>query len=211
MQEIALVLLSTVLVNNVLLAQTLGVSSLLGLSTQGKSAQGKSAQGKSASLGSVLRLAAATSILLLASAAVNHLLYHWLLVPLDLGYLALPVFVLVIVLATQLLLTGSRRLDLRYHRNLKSLQPLLMANAAILGVTLLNVADTTSLALAMLRALGAGIGFSVVLVLFAGLREQLTTTAMPAPFRGPAIAMISAGLMALAFMGFVGMGFVGMG
>lgn len=206
MQEIALVLLSTVLVNNVLLVQTLGVSSLLGLS-----AQGKSAQETSAPLGSVLGLAVATSILLLASAAVNHLLYHWLLVPLDLGYLALPVFVLVIVLATQLLLTGSRRLDLRYHRNLKSLQPLLMANAAILGVTLLNVADTTSLAVAMLRALGTGIGFSVVLVLFAGLREQLTATAMPAPFRGPAIAMISAGLMALAFMGFVGMGFVGMG
>ncbi|MGE3296999.1 MAG: electron transport complex protein RnfA [Porticoccaceae bacterium] len=201
MQEITLLLLSTVLVNNVLLVQTLGVSSLLGLSTEGKSAP----------LDRVLGLAAATGVLLLASAAMNHLLYHWVLVPLDLGDLALPVFVLVIVLATQLILIGSRRLDLRYHRNLKTLQPLLMANAAILGVTLLNVADTTSLALAMLRALGTGIGFSVVLALFAGLREQLTTTAVPAPFRGPAISLISAGLMALAFMGFVGMGFVGMG
>ena len=196
MQEVALVLLSTVLVNNVLLAQTLGVSSLLRMSAPGRSSR----------LDRVPGLAAATSLLLVVSAAVNHLLYHWLLVPLDLGYLALPVFVLVIVLATQLALIGSRRLDLRYHRNLKSLQPLLMANAAILGVTLLNVADTSSLALAMLRALGAGVGFSVVLVLFAGLREQLTAAAMPVPFRGPAIAMISAGLMALAFMGFVGMG-----
>lgn len=201
MQEIALVLLSTVLVNNVLLAQTLGVSSLLGMSAQGMSAPGRSSR-----LDRVPGLAAATSLLLVASAAVNHLLYHWLLVPLDLGYLALPVFVLVIALATQLMLTGSRRLDLRYHRNLKTLQPLLMANAAILGVTLLNVADTSSLALVILRALGAGVGFSVVLVLFAALREQLTAAAMPAPFRGPAIAMISAGLMALAFMGFVGMG-----
>ncbi|MGD9983430.1 MAG: electron transport complex protein RnfA [Porticoccaceae bacterium] len=205
MQEVALVLLSTVLVNNVLLAQTLGVSSLLGMSAQGMSAPGKSAPERSSRLDRVPGLAAATGLLLVASAAVNHLLYHWLLVPLDLGYLALPVFVLVIVLATQLMLTGSRRLDLRYHRNLKTLQPLLMANAAILGVTLLNVADTSSLALAILRALGAGVGFSVVLVLFAGLREQLTAAAMPAPFRGPAIAMISAGLMALAFMGFVGM------
>ncbi len=200
MQEIALVLLSTVLVNNVLLVQTLGVSSLLGMSAPEGSSR----------LDRVPGLAAATSLLLVVSAAVNHLLYHWLLVPLELGYLALPVFVLVIVLATQLILTGSRRLDLRYHRNLKTLQPLLMANAAILGVTLLNVADTSSLALAILRALGAGVGFSVVLVLFAGLREQLTAAAMPAPFRGPAIALISAGLMALAFMGFVGMGFVGM-
>ena len=196
MQEVALVLLSTVLVNNVLLAQTLGVSSLLRMSAPGRSPR----------LDRVPGLAAATSLLLVVSAAVNHLLYHWLLVPLDLGYLALPVFVLVIVLATQLALIGSRRLDLRYHRNLKSLQPLLMANAAILGVTLLNVADTSSLALAILRALGAGVGFSVVLVLFAGLREQLTAAAMPAPFRGPAIATVSAGLMALAFMGFVGMG-----
>lgn len=196
MQEVALVLLSTVLVNNVLLAQTLGVSSLLRMSAPGRSSR----------LDRVPGLAAATSLLLVASAAVNHLLYHWLLVPLDLGYLALSVFVLVIVLVTQLMLTGSRRLDLRYHRNLNTLQPLLMANAAILGVTLLNVADTSSLALAMLRALGAGVGFSVVLVLFAGLREQLTAAAMPTPFRGPAIAMISAGLMALAFMGFVGMG-----
>ena len=201
MQEIALVLLSTVLVNNVLLVQTLGVSSLLGMSAQGMSAPEGSSR-----LDRVPGLAAATSLLLVVSAAVNHLLYHWLLVPLELGYLALPVFVLVIVLATQLILTGSRRLDLRYHRNLKTLHPLLMANAAILGVTLLNVADTSSLALALLRALGAGIGFSVVLVLFAGLREQLTAAAMPAPFRGPAIALISAGLMALAFMGFVGMG-----
>lgn len=201
MQEIALVLLSTVLVNNVLLAQTLGVSSLLGMSAQGMSAPGRSSR-----LDRVPGLAAATSLLLVASATLNHLLYHWLLVPLDLGYLALPVFVLVIALATQLMLTGSRRLDLRYHRNLKTLQPLLMANAAILGVTLLNVADTSSLALVILRALGAGVGFSVVLVLFAALREQLTAAAMPAPFRGPAIAMISAGLMALAFMGFVGMG-----
>lgn len=201
MQEIALVLLSTVLVNNVLLVQTLGVSSLLGMSAPGMSASGRSSR-----LDGAPGLAAATSLLLVASAAVNHLLYHWLLVPLDLGYLALPVFVLVIVFATQLILTGSRHLDLRYHRNLKTLQPLLMANAAILGVTLLNVADTSSLALAMLRALGAGVGFSVVLVLFAGLREQLTAAAMPVPFRGPVIAMISAGLMALAFMGFVGMG-----
>ncbi|MGB5145738.1 MAG: Rnf-Nqr domain containing protein [Porticoccaceae bacterium] len=190
MQEVALVLLSTVLVNNVLLTQTLGVSALWGMSSRLSAAAG---------------LAAATSALLLLSAGTNHILYHWLLMPLGIQYLALPVFVLAIASIARGLVLGSRRLDPRLHRNLKALEPLLMANAAVLGLTLLNAADTASLALALLRALGTALGFALVLVLFAGLREQLTVAAVPLPFRGPAIAMISAGLMALAFMGFVGM------
>ncbi len=190
MHEIALVLLGTVLVNNVLLAQTLGVSALWGMSSR---------------LGGAVGLAGATGALLLLSAMANHGVYHWLLVPLGIQYLALPVFVLVIALSARGLVLGSRRLDARLHRNLNAMQPLLMANAAVLGLTLLNAADTSSLALALLRALGTALGFALVLVLFAGLREQLTAAAVPLPFRGPAIAMISAGLMALAFMGFVGM------
>lgn len=190
MQEIALVLLSTVLVNNVLLAQTLGVSALSGMSSRLSGAAG---------------LAAATSALLLLSAGTNHILYHWLLTPLGIQYLALPVFVLAIASIARGLVLGSRRLDPRLHRNLKALEPLLMVNAAVLGLTLLNAADAASLALALLSAFGTALGFALVLVLFAGLREQLTAAAVPLPFRGPAIAMISAGLMALAFMGFVGM------
>ena len=190
MQEVALVLLSTVLVDNVLLAQTLGVSALWGMSSR---------------LGSAAGLAAATGALLLLSAGTNHILYRWLLMPLGIQYLALPVFVLAIASIARGLVLGSRRLDPRLHRNLKALEPLLMANAAVLGLTLLNAADTASLALALLRALGTALGFALVLVLFAGLREQLTAAAVPLPFRGPAIAMISAGLMALAFLGFVGM------
>ncbi len=190
MQEVALVLLSTVLVNNVLLAQTLGVSALSGMSSRLSGAAG---------------LAAATSALLLLSAGTNHILYHWLLTPLGIQYLALPVFVLAIASIARGLVLGSRRLDPRLHRNLKALEPLLMVNAAVLGLTLLNAADAASLALALLSAFGTALGFALVLVLFAGLREQLTAAAVPLPFRGPAIAMISAGLMALAFMGFVGM------
>ncbi|MFZ2208609.1 MAG: Rnf-Nqr domain containing protein [Porticoccaceae bacterium] len=190
MHEIALVLLGTVLVNNVLLAQTLGVSALWGMSSR---------------LGGAVGLAVATGALLLLSAAANHIVYHWLLIPLGVQYLALPVFVLVIALIARGLVLGSRCLDARLHRNLNAMQPLLMANAAVLGLTLLNAADTPSLALVLLRALGPALGFALVLVLFAGLREQLTAAAVPLPFRGPAIAMLSAGLMALAFMGFVGM------
>ncbi|MBK6959698.1 MAG: electron transport complex subunit RsxA [Gammaproteobacteria bacterium] len=190
MHEIALVLLGTVLVNNVLLAQTLGVSALWGMSSR---------------LGGAVGLAAATGALLVLSVAANHIVYRWLLVPLDIQYLALPVFVLVIALIARGLVLGSRRLDARLHHNLNAMQPLLMANAAVLGLTLLNAADTPSLALALLRALSTALGFALVLVLFAGLREQLTAAAVPLPFRGPAIAMLSAGLMALAFMGFVGM------
>lgn len=190
MHEIALVLLGTVLVNNVLLAQTLGVSALWGMSSR---------------LGGAVGLAVATGALLVLSVAANHIVYRWLLVPLDIQYLALPVFVLVIALIARGLVLGSRRLDARLHHNLNAMQPLLMANAAVLGLTLLNAADTPALALALLRALGTALGFALVLVLFAGLREQLTAAAVPLPFRGPAIAMLSAGLMALAFMGFVGM------
>ena len=195
MHEIALILLGTALVNNVLLAQTLGVSALLGMS----------ASRKSAALGRTLDFAAATGLLLVTGTGANHLLYHGLLVPLQIAYLALPVFVLVIAMAAHLILTGSRRLRHRHHRQLEARRNLLIANAAVLGVALSEVAGTASLPLALLGALGAALGFALVLVLLAGLREQLVEGAVPRPFRGSAIAMITAGLMALAFMGFSGL------
>ena len=196
MHEIALILLGTALVNNVLLAQTLGVSALLGMS----------APGNSAAPGRTLDFAAATGLLLVTGTGANHLLYHVLLVPLQIAYLALPVFVLVIAMAAHMILAGSRRLRHRHHRQLEARRNLLIANAAVLGVALSEIAGTASLPLALLRALGAALGFALVLVLLAGLREQIVAGAVPLPFRGAAVAMITAGLMALAFMGFSGMG-----
>lgn len=194
MQEIALVLLGSALVNNLLLTQTLGVSALIGMSAPGISFRP----------GIALAFAAATGLVLVTGTGVNHLLYHGLLLPLGLAYLALPVFVLMIATIAQLLLAGSRRLD--YHHQIDARRNLLIANAAVLGVTLNEVAATPSLTLALLRALGAALGFALVLVLLAGLRGQLTESAIPVPFRGSSIVLITAGLMALAFMGFTGMG-----
>lgn len=195
MQEIALILLGSALVNNLLLTQTLGASSLLGMSAPGTSFRP----------GVTLVFAAATGLVLVTGTAVNHLLYHGLLVPLQIAYLTLPVFVLVIAMTAQLILAGSRRLG-HHHGQLEARRNLLIANAAVLGVSLNEVAASPSLALALLRALGGALGFALVLVLLAGLRGELTEAAIPMPFRGPAIVLITAGLMALAFMGFTGMG-----
>lgn len=194
MQEIALVLFGSALVNNLLLTQTLGVSALLGMSTPGDAFRPRL----------TLVFAATAGFVLVAGTGVNHLFYHGLLLPLGLAYLGLPVFVLVIATITQLTLAGSRCAG-RCHRQVYARRNLLIANAAVLGVTLNEIAGTPSLALALLRASGAALGFALVLVLLAGLRGQLTETALPAPFRGPSIVLITAGLMALAFMGFAGM------
>ena len=190
MQEITLILIGTALVNNVVLAQLLGVSSLL---TQSVRIEG------------ALRLAAATATLLLAGSAGHYLIDRWLLQPLDLELFALPVAVLWIALAAALIELASQRIDARLHRALVQLRPLTIANSAVLGTALVNAERASSLAAALANAFGVALGFALVLVLFAAMRERLGAVAVPAAFRGAPVALLSAGLMALAFLGFARM------
>jgi len=190
MQEIAPMLVATALVDNIVLVQLLGVSSLLALSARFQGA---------------LQLAAATAGLLLVGTAGHQLILRWLLDPLELQVFALPVAVLWIALAAALVEWASRRVDARLHLALVRLRPLTIANGAVLGTALVNAERAGSLAAALANALGVALGFALVLVLFAGVRERLAAIAVPAAFRGAPITLLSAGLMALAFLGFARM------
>ena len=190
MHEIALILLGTALVNNLALSQLLGTSALLGISAR---------------VAGAARLAGATGALLVITAAGQYLAQRWLLEPLALPELRLPVAMLLIVLATALIELGGRRLDARLHRALVELRPLLITNTAVLATALTAAEQATSLAVALLQALAAALGFALVSVLLAGVREHLEAVAVPPVFRGAPLTLISAGLMALAFMGFARM------
>ena len=184
MSDLALLLFGAALVNNFVLAKFLGLCPFMGVSQR---------------LDSALGLSLATAFVLTLSSGLAWALQAWLLEPLDLAHLRTLGFILVIAAVVQFteLLMRSRAPLL--YRVLGLYLPLITTNCAVLGVALLNVQE------ALLFGFGASLGFALVLLLFAQLRQRLQLADVPAAFRGTPIALITAGLMALAFMGFVGM------
>lgn len=183
-----LLLIGTALVNNVVLVQLLAPCPLFGATDRFDAA---------------LVLAAVTAATLTLTSLVNALLERALLQPLGLEHLRLPVFLLVIATVVQAGALIARR---RYPAQCQTLGiwlPLIAANCAVLGVALLNAAELSGVFAATLRGLGAGLGFALVLVPFAALRERLED--VPVPLRGGAIQLITAGLAALAFLGLAGL------
>ncbi len=190
MRDIALVLLSTVLVNNFVLVQFLGLCPFMGVSRR---------------LDSALGMGIATSFVLTLSSAVSYLVNRWILQAFDLQYLRTLSFILVIGVIVQFTEHVIRRQSPLLHRVLGLYLPLITTNCAVLGVALLSVQQQHSLLQAMVQGLGAALGFTLVLVLFSALREQLELADIPAPFKGSAIALLCAGIMSMAFMGFSGL------
>ncbi len=190
MSEPLLILLGAILVNNFVLVQFLGLCPFMGVSSK---------------LETALSMALATTFVLTLAAASSHMVYHYLLVPFGLEYLNIIAFILVIAALVQFTEMLVRHSSPLLYRVLGVFLPLITSNCAVLGVALLNVGAARSFTGAVLYGLGAALGFSLVLVLFAALRERLAAADVPMPFRGPAIAMVTAGLMALAFMGFTGL------
>ena len=189
--SLILILVSTILVNNFVLAQFLGLCPFMGVSNKIETAIGMSL---------------ATTFVLTLSSVLSYLTYQYLLIPLDLSYLRTLSFILVIAVTVQVTEMVIRKSSPLLYRVLGVFLPLITTNCAVLGVALLNVrkADSTLLSSA-LYGFGAAVGFSLILVLFAAMREKIAVADVPAPFKGPSIAMITAGLMSLAFMGFSGL------
>lgn len=190
MSDIIILLISAILVNNFVLVQFLGLCPFMGSSNKIETAIGMSA---------------ATTFVLTLSSMVSYLVYQYLLVPLDIAWLRTIAFIVVIaalVNFTEMLMLKTSPL---LHRILGIFLPLITTNCAVLGVALLNINAANTFIESAFYGFGAALGFSLVLVLFAALREKLVLADIPAPFKGPAIAMITAGLMSLAFMGFTGM------
>lgn len=191
MRDVALILLGTVLVNNFVLVQFLGLCPFMGVSRRVDSAIG---------------MGVATAFVLTLATSLSYLVHRWLLVPFDLEYLRTISFIVVIAVVVQFTEIVIRKQSPLLHRVLGLYLPLITTNCAVLGVALLSVQQQHSLFEAMIYGFGAAVGFSVVLVLFSVLRERLELADVPAPFKGSAIAFMSAGIMSLAFLGFSGMG-----
>lgn len=190
MTDLILILVATVLVNNFLLVRFLGLCPFLGVSRNLEAAFGMSL---------------ATSFVLTLSSAVSYLLHEYLLVPLQLEYLRTISFILVIAASVQFTEIMVRRLSPLLNEVLGIYIPLIATNCAVLGVALLNVQEAKGFAQSVFFGFGASAGFALVLVMFAAVREKLISADIPLPFRGTAIALVTAGIMSLAFMGFSGM------
>lgn len=190
MVELVIILISTVLVNNFVLVRFLGLCPFLGVSRSLEAATGMSL---------------ATAFVLTLSSATAYLLHTFVLVPLELGYLRTISFILVIAASVQFTEIMVRRMSPLLDQVLGIYIPLIATNCAVLGVALLNVQQATGFVQSVFYGLGASLGFALVLVMFAAIRERLEAADVPAPFRGTAIALMTAGIMSLAFMGFSGM------
>ncbi len=190
MSELILILVGTVLVNNFVLVRFLGLCPFMGVSRNLEAAFGMSL---------------ATAFVLTLSSAVSYLLHHYLLVPLQLEYLQTIGFILVIAVSVQFTEIMVRRLSPLLDQVLGIFIPLIATNCAVLGVALLNVQQAKGFVQSVFFGFGASMGFALVLVLFAATRERLDACDVPLPFRGTAIALMTAGIMSLAFMGFSGM------
>ena len=190
MTEYALILVGTVLVNNFVLVKFLGICPFMGVSKKFETAFG---------------MGLATTFVITLSSLLAWLINEYVLQPLDIVYLSTISFILVIASVVQFTETVMHKTSPVLYQLLGIFLPLITTNCAVLGVALLNLQDQRGLMESMVYGFGAGIGFSLVLVLFAGVRERVNVSDVPEPFHGSAIALITAGLMSLAFMGFAGL------
>lgn len=198
MKEMILILVSAALVNNVVLSQFLGLCPFLGVSRQVKTA---------ASMG------AAVIFVITISSAIASLIYDFILVPLDLEYLQTIVFILVIAALVQLVEMFLKKKSPGIYRALGVYLPLITTNCAVLGVVLLNVQKEyvyavrgwSGLVASVVNGFGTAVGFTIAIVILAGIRERIAYNDIPKPFQGAPIVLLTACLMAIAFFGFSGL------
>ncbi len=190
MADILLLLISTVLVNNFVLVKFLGLCPFMGVSSRVETATG---------------MAAATTFVLTMASLTSYLINHFILKPFNLEYLQVLSFILAIAVVVQFTEMVIQKTSPMLYRLLGIFLPLITTNCAVLGVALLNVNKNHNFVESIIYGFGAAVGFSLVLILFAAIRERIAVADVPLPFQGAAISLITAGLMSLAFMGFTGL------
>lgn len=190
MQDYLLILLGTALVNNVVLVKFLGLCPFIGVSRKIDAAVG---------------MGFATTFVLTLASIASWFIEKVVLVPLGLEYLRILAFILVIAAVVQFTEIVIRKVSPVLYQALGIYLPLITTNCAVLGVALLNVQEQHSFAESVLYGFGSALGFTLVLVMFAGMRERLARAAVPKVFSGSPIAFITAGLLSMAFMGFAGL------
>lgn len=190
MQDFLLILLGTALVNNVVLVKFLGLCPFVGVSRK---------------IDAAIGMGFATTFVLTLAAAASWGLERLVLIPLGLEFLRILTFILVIAAVVQFTEIVIRKVSPALYQVLGIYLPLITTNCAVLGVALLNVQEKHSFAESLLYGFGSALGFTLVLVIFAGLRERIARLDVPAAFAGAPIAFITAGLLSMAFMGFAGL------
>lgn len=183
------IFITAIFVNNIILSQFLGICPFLGVSKKTDSAMG---------------MGAAVTFVMLLATIVTYLLQKYLLDPFNLSYMQTIVFILVIASLVQMLEIILKKVSPSLYQALGVFLPLITTNCAILGVAILVIQKDYSLIESVVYAISTSIGFTLALTLFAGIREQLSLSSIPKAMQGVPIALLTAGLLALAFMGFSG-------
>ena len=190
MSTLIMIIVGCALINNVVLNQFLGICSFVGVSKQMKA---------SASLG------VAVIFVLTVASAVASLLYDYVLKPFDLDYMKTIVFILVIAALVQIVEVFLKKTSPGLYKALGIYLPLITTNCAVLGVALTNVKNEYSFIESVFAGLGTAIGYTIAIVLLAGIRARIDESAIPRPLRGAPVVLLAAALMSIAFMGFGGL------
>ena len=188
--ELVAIFISAVLVQNFVLYYFLGICPFLGVSKK---------------IDSAVSMGLAVTFVMTITAVVSWLINNLILIPYDLGYLQIVSFILVIASLVQLVEMFIRKISPPLYQALGIYLPLITTNCAIMGLALIAALNEYSFAETVTFGFGSGIGFTLAIVLMAGIREQLDLADVPEPLKGAGIALIVAGIMALAFNGFIGM------
>ncbi|MBT9131850.1 MAG: Electron transport complex subunit RsxA [Firmicutes bacterium] len=184
------IVFGAIFINNFVLVRFLGICPYLGVSRRIETAMG---------------MGLAVIFVMTIASFVTYFVYHLILIPFNLGYLYIASFILVIAVLVQLVEMVIQKQSPALHRALGIYLPLVTTNCAILGVAFLNIQEGFTLVESTLHGFGAGIGFTLAIILFAGLRERLDLVNIPESLKGAPIGLIVAGLLSIGFMGFVGM------
>ena len=189
MKTLLLIAIGSALVNNVVLSQFLGLCPFLGVSKKIKTASG---------------MGAAVIFVITISSFLAALIYSYILVPLKLTYLNTIVFILVIAALVQFVEMFLKKLSPALYKSLGVYLPLITTNCAVLGVALTNVSKSYDVLTSVVNGFGTAVGFTIAIVILAGIRERNEYNDVPESFKGMPITLITAGLMAIAFIGFSG-------
>ena len=187
MKALILIIVTSALINNVVLNQFLGICSFLGVSSKIKASAG---------------LGGAVIFVITIASAVASLLYDFVLAPLGMAFMRTIVFILVIAALVQIVEMFLKKKSPALHKALGIYLPLITTNCAVLGVALTNVQNGFNFIESVFSGFGTGIGYTIAIVLLAGIRSRIKEEDLPAPLRGAPIVLIAAALMSIAFMGF---------
>lgn len=190
MKSLLVILLSAMLVDNFVLSKFMGICAFLGVSKK---------------LDSAVGMGAAVTFVMACAALATYPIYTLILIPLGLEYLKTVAFILVIALFVQIVEMFLKKAVPPLYKALGVYLPLITTNCAVLGVTILNIDNSYNLGQSVVNAVGAGLGFSIALVIFSGVRQRVNAADTPAMFKGVPATLIAASIVSVSFMGFSGM------